>query len=148
MKSTQPDPEPEDSAHVEGVPGALVTLQHMKFRRVQQDDHKAVYRAIIKDDDAPGKPVYALTVTVAPPRDSKEADELKRFLREMEAGFVLTARNPEEDTGDDGEPVPDLDLAKEALFEPQLVRLRALDGLFGVTVVVGTAVDEVDVPNG
>jgi hypothetical protein len=120
----------------------------MKFEPVQQDDHKAVYRAIIEDDDAPGKPVYALTVTVAPPGDGESKKELDRFLNEMEAGFVLTARNPEEVAGDDREPRPDPDLRKEILIEPQLVRLRALDGLFGVTVVVRTAVAEGEDPRG
>ena len=139
MKSTQPDPEPK---------GPAVKLQHMKFQPVEQDEHKAVYRAIIEDDDAPGKPVYALTVTVAPPGDSEAKKQLDSFLSEMEAGFVLTARNPEEDAGDNREPLPDLDLAKEILIEPQLVRLRALDGLFGVTVVVRTAVDEGEDPRG
>ena len=132
MTSTQPDPEPEDPA---------VRLRHMDFRPVEVDDYKAVYRAFIDDAEAPGAPVYALTVTVASPGDG-EAEELERFLNDMEAGFVLTAPNPEEDTGDDQEPLPDLDLDKEILIEPQLVQLRTLDGTFGVTVVVRTAVDE------
>jgi hypothetical protein len=135
MTSTQPEPEPEDLA---------VRLQHMDFKPMAQDDHKiAVYRALIQDDRAPGEPLYALTVTVASPRNDKEAQELKNFLSEMEAGFVLTAPNPEEDTADDREqPLPDFDLAKEALIQPELVRLRTLDGTFGVTVVVRTAVAE------
>jgi hypothetical protein len=112
----------------------------MDFRLVEQDHHKAVYRAFFEDDDAPGAPVYALTVTVASPGDWT-AEELERFLKEMEVGFVLTSPNPEEDTGDDREAPPDPpDLAKEILIAPQLVRLRTLDGTFGVTVVVRTAV--------
>jgi hypothetical protein len=132
MTSTQPEPGPEAPA---------VRLQDIDFQLVTEDDHKAVYKAIIEDDDAPGAPVYALTVTVASPGDWT-AKELERFLNEMEAGFVLTAPNPEEDTGADREPLPDLDLDKEILIEPQLVQLRTLDGTFGVTVVVRTAVAE------
>jgi hypothetical protein len=136
MTSNQHDLEPEAPA---------VRLQYMNFQPVEEDDRKAVYRAFIEDDDAPGAPVYALTVTVASPGD-REAEELERFLNDMEAGFVLTAPNPEEDTGDDREPLPDLDLDKEILIEPQLVRLRTLDGTFGVTVVVRTAVAEGEDP--
>jgi predicted secreted protein len=61
MTSTHPDREPEDPA---------VKLQHMKFQPVEQDNHKAVYRAIIEDDHAPGKPVYALKSGKLAPEES------------------------------------------------------------------------------
>lgn len=132
MTSTQPDLEPEIPA---------VKVQRMKFPPGEVDEHKAVYRAVIDDGAAPGAPIWALTVTVA--RELFEAEELKSFISEIDAGFVLTAPNTE-DIADDREPAPDLDLAQEILIEPELVRLRALDGTFGFTAVVRTAVAEAD----
>ena len=127
MTSKQPDPEPEDPA---------VKLQPMDFKRVEQDDHKAVYKASIEKPEA----VCTLTVTVARPRDEKEELELKRFLNDMKGGFVLTEPNPEEDTADDRESVPG-NPDTELLIEVE-VRPRGLDGTLEATVVVRTWIEE------
>jgi hypothetical protein len=131
VTSKQPDPEPEDSA---------VKLQRMDFKRVEQDDHKAVYTASIEEPEA----VCTLTVTVARPRDEKEELELKRFLKDMEGGFVLTEPNLEEDTADDREPDPgNLDTELQFVVE---VRPRGPDRTLDATVVVKTAIEAEEDP--
>jgi len=127
VTSKQPDPASE-------IP--KVKLQQMDFRLQTEDDNKVVYRAEVQDDKAPGKPVWAMTVTAARPQDREEKEALERFMREMAVGFVLTPPHPEQDTDD--EPVPGLDLADEMLIEHQLVRTAAPDGTSGATVVVST----------
>jgi hypothetical protein len=131
VTSKQPDPEPEDPA---------VTLQRMDFKLVEQDDHKAVYKASIEKPEA----VFTLTVTVARPRDEKEELELKRFLKDMEGGFVLTEPNLEEDTADDREPDPG-NLHTELQFAVE-VRPRGLDRTLEATVVVRTAIEAEEDP--
>jgi hypothetical protein len=118
-----------------------VDLRPLSFDLTEDKDGKSVFRALVDDSDAPGKPVYALTVTTASPgEDEKAMEELKAFLNEMRAGFVLTATNPDEAPCDDKEPEP-FDIGTQTQIEPDLVQLRTLKGTFGVTVVVQTAVD-------
>lgn len=120
---------------------AQVDLRPLEFHEVEDKDGKSVYRALVDDRNAPGKPVYALTVTTASPGKDKEAKaELDAFLEAMQAGFVLTAPNPDEDPCDDQEPDP-FDIGTQTQIEADLVQLRTLKGTFGVTVVVQTAVD-------
>jgi hypothetical protein len=121
-----------------------VKLQHMDFQPLMEDDSKVVYRAEINDDKAPGKPVWRMTVTAARPKNEEEKEKLEGFMKEMEVGFVLTPPHPEDDTDDDQEPVPDLDLENEILIEHQLVRTRTLDGTSGATVVVSTLAEGED----
>jgi len=109
-------------------------LQRMRFGEpVKQDDKKVVYKASMENPDG----VLTLTVTVAP--TLYETEELRGFLDGMEAGFVLTAPNPEESTDDDREPAPDLDLDNEILIELGILP-HAPDGIFDAIVVVRTAV--------
>jgi len=107
---------------------------------VEQDDQKVVYKASIKKPEA----VFTLTVTVARPRDEKQELELKRFLDDMEGGFVLTEPNLEEDTADDQEPDPgNLDTEVQFVVE---VRPRGLDRTLEATVVVRTAIEAEEDP--
>ena len=118
-----------------------VDLRPLPFHLIEDKDGKSVFQALVDDGDAPGKPVYALTVTTASPGDDKKAKaDLAAFLEEMRAGFVLTAPNPDEDPCDDQEPEP-FNIGTQMQIEPDLVQLRTLKGTFGVTVVVQTAVD-------
>ena len=130
MTSTQPDPEPE---------GPPVQLQLMKFRPEQIDDHKAVYRASIEKPEA----VCTFTVTVA--RELYETEDLKTFLNEIKAEFVLTKPHLEADIADDRKPQPDLDLDLDKEIDKEIVlglevQPRDPDGTFGATVVVETPV--------
>jgi hypothetical protein len=128
VTSKQPDPEPEDPA---------VTLQRMDFKLVEQDDHKAVYTASIEKPEA----VCTFTVTVA--RELYETEDLKTFLNEIKAEFVLTKPHLEADIADDRKPQPDLDLDKEIDKEIVLgleIQPRDPDGTFGATAVVETPV--------
>jgi hypothetical protein len=118
-----------------------VDLRRLEFHEVEDRDGKSVHQALVDDSDAPGGPVYALTVTTASPGDDEKAKaELDAFLDEMRAGFVLTAPNPDEPPCDDQEPDP-FDIGTQTQIEPGLVQLRTLKGTFGVTVVVQTAAD-------
>jgi hypothetical protein len=117
-----------------------VDLRSLQFS-IEDKDGKSVCRALVDDSEAPGQPVYALTVTTASPgEDEKAKAELGAFLDEMRAGFVLTAPNPDEAPCDDKEPKP-FDIETQTQIEFALIRLRTLSGTFGVTVVVQTAVD-------
>jgi hypothetical protein len=118
-----------------------VDLWSLQFSEIEDKDGKSVFQAQLHDSEAPGQPVYALTVTTASPgEDEKAKAELRAFLDEMRAGFVLTAPNPDEAPCDDKEPEP-FNIATQTQIEPDLVQLRTLKGTFGVTVVVQTAVD-------
>jgi hypothetical protein len=130
MTSTQHDPEPE---------GTPVQLQPMKFHPQQVDDHKAVYKASIEKPEA----ICTFTVTVA--RELYETEDLKTFLNEMQAEFVLTKPHVEADIADDRKPQPDLDLEKEIVLELD-VQPRDPDGNVGATAVVETPVPKKDDP--
>jgi hypothetical protein len=122
-------------------------LRPMDFRRVTEDSDRAVYTAQM-EDDAPGAPVYSLTVTTASPgSDEKASRELDNFLQRIEIAFFLTGPDSgeedsgEEEGGEDQESAPDFDPENEILIEPRLVRLRTLEGgTFGVTMVMATTV--------
>jgi len=116
-----------------------VDLHPLQFK-IEDKDGKSVCQALVDDSEAPGQPVYALTVTTASPGDEKAKAELDAFLHEMRAGFVLTAPNPDEAPCDDREPEP-FDVNTQTQIEFDLIQLRTLRGTFGVTVVVQTAVD-------
>jgi hypothetical protein len=118
-----------------------VDLRSLQFRKIEDKGGKSVFRALVDDSEAPGQPVYALTVTTASPgEDEKAKAELDAFLDELRAGFVLTAPNPDEAPCDDKEPEP-FHIKTQTQIEFDLIRLRTLKGTFGVTVVVQTAVD-------
>jgi hypothetical protein len=122
------------------VENPQVDLRPLDFREIENKDGKSVFQALIDDSEAPGKPVYALTVTTGSPSDDNAKENLYAFLKGMRAGFVLTAPNPDEDPCDDQEPEP-FNIDTQTQIEPDLVQLRTLKGTFGVTVVVQTAVD-------
>jgi hypothetical protein len=125
---------PENCPDVENP---QVDLRPLVFGPKKDNGKEAVFQALIDDSDAPGAPMYALTVTTAS-LDDKEEAEFRKFLDEMRAGFVLTAPNPDEEPCDDKEPDP-FNIDTQTQFEPDLVRLT-LNGNFGITAVVQTAV--------
>lgn len=122
----------------------VVDLKPLTFDLAEDNGTAAIYVARVDEPDAPGGPEYALTVTVASPRQDAEAKaEIDAFLSEMRAAFLLTAPNPDEDSPDDQEPGP-FDIAAEIQIVPELVQLRTLKGTFGVTAIVRTEVEEGD----
>src|SRR5215831_15588702 len=101
-----------------------VDLHPLQFK-IEDKDGKSVCQALVDDSEAPGQPVYALTVTTASPGDEKAKAELDAFLHEMRAGFVLTAPNPDEAPCDDREPEP-FDVNTQTQIEFDLIQLRTL----------------------
>jgi hypothetical protein len=128
MTSKQPDQGPE---------APEVKLEPLHPEPVEVDAHRGVYGASIRNRDA----VCAFTITVAP--QLYETKELKELLNAMKAGLAPAKANQEEDTADDGEPVPAPDLANVIDVE---VRLTVPDDTLGVTVVVETPVPEEEDP--
>lgn len=136
--------EGDDASFDDADDCTIIPLRRLTFERQRSgDDAIAIYRAEVDDEDAPGAPIYTVTVTLAAPRDADDTAELERFLGEMEAGFVLTAPLPEDPTEEQAE--DERDPGTDLLFELDLAGLRALEGEFGVVGFLRTAVGQ-DLP--
>jgi hypothetical protein len=116
-----------------------VALRPLTFELRKDDGREAVFEALVDDSEAPGAPVYALTVTIASPGGDRSARaDIDAFLKAILAGFIITDPFSEAHPPDDRDPLPDVRL--ETLLELRLVRLRTPDGIVGVTAVVRTTV--------
>src|SRR5215218_125295 len=118
----------------------IIPLHKLRFGLQDSDETTAVYRAVVDDRDAPGAPIYTVTVTLAAPREADDTANLEAFLGEMEAGFLLTA--PITDEPEDEQAGDEFDPKTDILVELDLADLRTLEGRFGVVAFVRTAVGQ------
>ncbi len=120
-------------------------LQPLGFELAYDDGHAAVYQATVKDEKAPGSPVYALTVTIASSVRKEAEKQLRVFLDEMRAAFALLREPVPQDGGPDDEEPFDIDT--QIQIEPRLVSLDGA-GPVGVTVTVETTTGIGQAPGG
>ena len=126
-----------------GTEDPVVSLQPLRFDKVQDDGRVAVFQTKIPDIQMPNVPAPILTVSVpSPDGDAAAAQEINEFLNEMRAGFALTGGKVDEESGDDPEP---FNPAKEILFTFGPPGPDSTQGAVGMTVVVQTTVEETTV---
>ncbi len=114
-------------------------LQPLVFKPISDDGRAAIFEALVAGGEAPGSPVFALTVTVASsvPRESQE--ELGELLGQMKAAFELVPGLSPDDGGSGDE--DSVDLSMQIRIEP---RLASFDGSgpvgFAATVETTTGI--------
>jgi hypothetical protein len=129
-RPTEEDGEEADSVVIELLP--------LQFNRQPDEDGVAVYRAEVDDRQAPGAPVYAVTVRVESPGEDAEARAaFEDYLAGMRAGFHLTAPIEGEEVEED---VPTFDPANELWVELELVEMQPPDANYGVLFAVGWSI--------
>jgi hypothetical protein len=123
-------------------------LQPLDFKPFQVDGPVTVYRAIFKDNSAPGSPEFALTASIATSIFREAKKDFIVFLRKMRASFELLSRIDSEESEEseesyDGDDDPDDeesgDIGTQIGMEPSLLSVN-FDGLFDASVTAQTSV--------
>lgn len=119
----------------------IFKLRHLDFNLEPGAGDQVTYRALVFDRYAPGAPEYSLSVTTARPRDDGEEVELKRFLEQLRAAFLLLAPGCDEEAPDAQGPHP-VCASSDLLISPDLVRAN-IAGTFKVAFMVESTIADV-----
>ncbi len=117
-----------------GAESPVADLQPITFQPIQGGSYTVTYQALVEDKNAPGAPVYSLTVTTATPSSDGEEEELQALLTEMRASFALLPEPNPEDTPEDPGP---FDPSMQIQITPELLELSG-PGPVGVVATVQT----------
>jgi hypothetical protein len=119
-------------------------LQPLNFQQVADDGHAALYEALVKDQDAPGSPVFAVTLTIASSVQRSSPKELHMLLSGMRAVFTVLPELPP-DNGEPGDDEP-FNVSAQILIELSVARSDGT-GPVNVGVTVETATGIVPLPS-
>ena len=123
-----------DEGSEETADGVLELLP-LHFDRRDDEDGVAVYRAEIDARQAPGAPVYAITVRAESPGEDPDArSDLEKCLARMRAAFLLTAPIEGEEAGED---IPRFDPKEELFIELDIVEFQPPEAHYGAVFAVG-----------
>ena len=119
-------------------------LQPLYFQPISNDGHSASYEALVEVAQAPGSPVFSVTVTLASSVLSQAEKEVLDLLDRMKAEFVVLPGPPPDNSSGDEEA---FDINEQLLIE---IGLASYDGTgpVSVAVTVETVTGVVPLPTG
>lgn len=125
-----------------GPDNPVGVLQALSFEQISDDGLAARYAAQVESDQAPGSPVFAVTVTLASSLQGEAGKQLETLFTGMKASFVPTLGG----SPNNGGPVGELfNIGTQMLIEISLASYGGT-GPVGVAVTLGTTTGIVPVP--